>query len=153
MSIPRTISHSYEHNTQPNSSSSEFPKESLSLSRGLWDLGKVCPKFKVAESQHLRETAPGEPHYKMTTGNVYYLPIASVELSKLVSLFLSQDFTGKLICIYFTLHLKPLFSGNLQIYNIRQPSGLIRFSRFSKDHKQLFTLPLLLRREEIMKNN
>lgn len=54
----------------------------------------------------------------------------------------------KIICMYLTLPLNPLFSGNQHFHNLRQPSGLIRFSRFSKDHKQLFRLPLLLRQEK-----
>ena len=53
----------------------------------------------------------------------------------------------KSISLYLTLPLSPLFSGYLQIYNLRQPSGIIRLSRFSKDHNQLSSLLLLLRRE------
>lgn len=135
-------SHSSQHYRQPKRSAYRVPRRKFdSFQGGLWNRGEVSPKFQVAGRQHLRQTDLGESD---SPGNVSPPPTASYGAVRArLPLFPSQDFTGKLICIYLTLPLNPFSSGNLQIYNLGQPSGLIRLSRFSKDHKLLFSLPLL----------
>lgn len=67
----------------------------------------------------------------MTLGNNdHRLPILPYRaVHTCLPLFPSQVFTGKVICMYLTLPLKPLFSGNQQIHTQPQTALCINLAQ------------------------